>query len=142
MEDNALKEVLNWLEGEIVVLNKEINTRKKALDSLQNLVTGLKEYEIKTGFKDRYEKANEELEKEKERLVKLHNHYRTIEEECNTLKKKLNGWQEWFNSKQEIYNKLFSAPPNKLTEEDNKSVTEPKTDASKKKIKKKKKKKK
>lgn len=120
MKDNSIQEVSEWLEEEIRSLKSEIDTRHETANSLQKLVTELKEYEKYAEYKNKYDDVAELYKREQERLIKLHNHYRKIEEDCENLRATVKVWEDWFYSNKEtfgIFDRLFSAaPPMGVTE--------------------------
>jgi len=111
MNNNPLKEVIQWLEEEIHSLEGEINVRNETLNSLKHLIDQLNSFEDSSDYKVRCEQLEHELETEKQRLVKLHDHYRKIESEYSQIKAELQGWQNWFYKNKEIYDRLFTAAP-------------------------------
>jgi len=111
MKERVIQGLVNILEEEISELNKEIDTRTKKLNTFENLISELKDFEDLSEYKEKYEEIICELDKEKERLIKLHNHYRKMEDECQDLRFKVKGWQHWFTENKDIFNRLFSNVP-------------------------------
>ena len=111
MKEKVIQDLVNILEGEITVLHKEIDTRTKKVNTFENLISELKDFEDLSEYKEKYEEIICELDKEKERLIKLHNHYRKMEDECQDLRVKVKGWQHWFTENKDIFNRLFSNVP-------------------------------
>jgi len=109
--------VRNRLEGENHELREEINNRDSTINSLQQQIEELKQYEAQSEYKEKYEQLNQEYEKEKERLTKLYQLYEETDNECKQLKQDNNNWQKWFNSNREIFEKLFSAAPTTIGQE-------------------------
>ena len=121
MANNTISEVVDWLEDEINSLKKEIDNRSQTIDKLENLISGLREFESFEEYKNKYDVISDEFEKEKERLVKLHNHYRQMEGEYGKLRQRLDNWEDWYSENKEIFIKLFSNAPPGLGMEEGKS---------------------
>lgn len=140
MKSKVLDEVLKWINNEIDILKKEIDTRNETVNTLQRLVDELTGYEKHSDYKEKFQELSLEHEKEKERLVKLHHHYRNMETEYDNLQKKVGGWEDWFYSNKDIFDRLLSsAPPMTIIESKEESSEQSKKIKKQKKKKKKKK---
>ena len=118
MNDNLLTELDTWhdkyqkIQTDIQDKIKELRTTiKNQNDTIHTLKQQLKNTQDQESYKDKYDAAQEHLDKEKERLAKLYHKYWETQNELDHLRKEISQWHDWYDSNRGTFEKLFHTAP-------------------------------
>ena len=86
-------------------------TIKNQNDTIHTLKQQLKNTHNQEDYKQKYDEAQEHLDKEKERLTKLYQKYWETQNELEHLQKEISQWHDWYDSNRDTFEKLFHTAP-------------------------------
>ena len=118
MNDNLLTDLDTWhskyqkIQTDVQIKIKELRTTiKNQNDTIHTLKQQLKNTHNQEAYKQKYDEAQEHLDKEKERLTKLYQKYWETQNELERLQKEISQWHDWYDNNRDTFEKLFHTAP-------------------------------